>query len=129
MAAAWCFRDEATPATVALLDSLDRRSAWVPYLWHFEVANLLTQAERRRRITEQACAAFVDILKALPIETDFDAPARALGPVRGLARARNLTPYDAAYLDLAMRRLLPLATRDRDLQRVALSAGIALLQT
>ena len=129
MAAAWCFRDEATPATTALLESMDRRTTWVPGLWHFEVANLLTQAERRRRVTEQACAALIDILNALPIDTDLDPPARALGPIRNLARAHNLTPYDAAYLDLAMRRMLPLATRDRDLQRAATAAGIMLLQT
>lgn len=127
--AAWCFRDESTPATAALLESMDRRTAWVPCLWQFEVTNLLTQAERRRRVTEHACAAFIDILNALPIDTDLDGPARALGPIRNLARAHNLTLYDATYLDLAMRRMLPLATRDRDLQRAATAAGVTLLQT
>jgi predicted nucleic acid-binding protein len=118
-----------TPASTALLTSLDCRTAWVPGLCHFEVANLLTQAEHRSRMTEQTCAEFIDILSALPIETDLDAPPRALGPIRNLARAHNLTSYDAAYLDLAMRRMLPLATRDRDLQRAATAAGITLLQT
>ncbi|MBV8458304.1 MAG: type II toxin-antitoxin system VapC family toxin [Acetobacteraceae bacterium] len=126
---AWCFRDEATPATAALLESMDCRTAWVPGVWHFEVANLLTQAERRGRVTEQSCATFIDILNALPIEIDVDPYARALGPIRNLARVHNLMPYDAAYLDLALRRMLPLATRDRHLQRAATAAAIVLLQT
>jgi predicted nucleic acid-binding protein len=108
---------------------MDRRTSWVPYLWHFEVANLLTQAEWRARVTEPSCAAFIDVLNTLPVETDLDAPARALGPIQSLARAHNLTCFDAAYLDLAIRRMLPLATRDHDLQRAATAAGIALLQT
>lgn len=127
--AAWCFADEATARSAALLASMTHRTAAVPGLWHFETASLLLHAERRGRISEPDCAAFIDTLLRLPIETDAESEPRAHGPILTLARAHDLTPYDAAYLDLAIRRSLPLATRDQDLVRAARQCGVALIET
>jgi predicted nucleic acid-binding protein len=124
--AAWCFADEATPASEALRDSLAEKQAVVPTLWHAETANLLLTAERRQRITPDRCAELLELLGSLPIET-ADETGRMRGPVLRLARAHRLTTHDAIYLDLAMDRGLPLATRDGDLRRAARAVGIVLL--
>ncbi len=124
--AAWCFADEATPASEALRDSLAERQAVVPTLWHAESANLLLVAERRKRITPDRCAELLELLDNLSIET-IDETARIRGPVLRLARAHRLTTYDAIYLDLAMDRGLPLATRDGDLRRASRAVGVALI--
>jgi len=84
--------------------------------------NLLLVAERRHRITADTGAALLDLLGGLDIETDDD-PSRAQGPVLELARRYGLTAYDATYLDLAVRRRLPLATRDAALIRAARTLG------
>jgi predicted nucleic acid-binding protein len=109
--AAWCFADEATAASDALR------------------AGLIDQgAERRKRITPDRCAELLELLGELPIETD-DGTQRIRGPVVRLARTHRLTVYDAIYLELAIRRELPLATRDKDLRKAALSAGVPLIAT
>ncbi len=127
IAVAWCFEDEATPQTDALLDRLRDAGAAVPALWHLEVGNALLQAERRERIPTARVAAFVDLLAGLPIETDGDTATRALREVLALARAEKLTTYDASYLELAARRALPLATKDRALHQAAQRVGVPLL--
>jgi predicted nucleic acid-binding protein len=124
--AAWCFADEATPASDALRASLTERHATVPVLWHAESANLLLMAERRRRITPDRCEEMLGLLDSLPIET-VDRTSRVHGPVLRLARTYRLTTYDALYLDLAMDLGLPLATRDGDLRRAAHASGVALI--
>lgn len=126
--AAWCFRNEATEQSTALLKSLRIRQAVVPALWHVETANMLLQAERRRRVTEAECAAYVDLLGRLPIETDPDSARRAHGPILTLARSHHLTAYDASYLDVAIRRRIPLATRGQELRDAAIAIGVPLMQ-
>lgn len=126
--AAWCFADEATPASEALRDSLTEQDALVPTLWHAETTNLLLTAERRKRITPGRCTELLELLGSLPIVT-ADETDRIRGPVLRLARAHRLTACDAIYLDLAMDRGLPLATRDRDLQRAARAVAVALIDT
>ncbi len=126
---AWCFADEATAASAALLDRLRRDEAWVPALWHFEVANVLLAAERRGRITVTLIDRFLTILGRLAIRSDPELECRLHGPVLGLARRYKLTVYDAAYLDIAARRDLPLATRDKDLRRAARAAKVTLIDT
>jgi predicted nucleic acid-binding protein len=126
--AAWCFSDEATVASDALREGLSRRGAVVPVLWHAESANVLLVAERRKRITPDRCSELLELLGELPIETD-DGTERIRGSVFRLARAHRLTVYDAIYLELAIRRELPLATRDKDLRKAALSAGVPLIET
>ena len=126
--AAWCFQDEATEASRALHQSLPHRQVVVPLLWHAECANLLLTAERRNRVSVERSAELLDLLDALPIETD-DETAHIRGSVMRLARAQRLTVHDAIYLDLATRRGIALATRDNQLRRAAAAVNVALIET
>lgn len=122
---AWCFEDEVTPESEALLDRLSDEEAVVPALWTYEVSSVLLVAERRGRITEAQTARFLGVLGALPIIVD-PADPDPLELVH-LGRRHALSSYDAAYLSLAERRALPLATRDRDLTSACRVAGVELL--
>ena len=119
IALAWCFEDESTPAAWALLDRLRAAPGHVPALWTLEIGNILLGAERRRRITQARAVEFLGILGDLDIRVDPDSPGRAFRDLLPLARERDLTTYDAAYLELAMRLGLPLATKDGSLARAA----------
>jgi predicted nucleic acid-binding protein len=123
---AWLFRDEADAGTDALLDALRTHGARVPTLWWLEVVNVLVVAERKGRLTAADAARFVALLERLPITIDRSTPDRAANSVASLARAHRLSAYDAAYLDLALREGLPLATRDEALRQAAAALGIAL---
>lgn len=127
IAVAWLFDDETSPETDALLDRLKADGALVPGLWRLELGNALTQAERRNRIAAAQIAAYLDLLDRLPIVTDAETESRALREILTLARTENLTTYDAAYLELAMRRNVELATRDRALIRAARDIGVETL--
>ncbi|MBV9248480.1 MAG: type II toxin-antitoxin system VapC family toxin [Acetobacteraceae bacterium] len=126
--AAWCFSDEATPASTALQNSLTERTAIVPVLWHTESANLLILAERRGRISAAQCAELVERLEDLLIETDPET-AHVGGPIVRLARRYQLTIYDAVYLELAIRRGVELATRDQALIRAAQEEKVRIIPT
>jgi predicted nucleic acid-binding protein len=128
MAAAWCFADEASEAGWALLDRIADEGALVPSLWHLEMANLLTQAERRGRIDRATAGAMAETLMELPISVDTETPVRALGIIRHLAETEGLSSYDAAYLELAIRTALPLASRDRALLAAARRAGLKTIE-
>ncbi len=122
----WCFADEVTPATEAVLDLLgggDR--AVVPAIWPLEVANVLLVAERRGRLGEAQASRFLDLLQQLPIEVD-DHPVELAG-VLAAGRRHELSAYDASYLVLAERTGAALATLDRRLSRAANRAGLPLL--
>lgn len=122
---AWCFEDEATGATEAVLDRLKEDHALVPALWEFEVTNVLLVAERCRRITEFQSTRFLALLGQLPIHvTPYPPQAAAL---MGIGRRHQLSAYDSAYLELASREGVPLASEDAKLRRAAESAGIPLL--
>ena len=127
IAVTWCFEDEAAAETDALLDLTREEGAVVPGLFALEVANVLTQAERRGRMTAADLSARVVLLEALPIVVDDATASRALHETLALARAEELTTYDAAYLELAMRYGLPLATLDAALRRSAARLGVSLL--
>jgi len=126
VAATWLIDDEASARTGQLFDRLQGNGAVVPALWHLEVGNMLMQAERKGRITPAQIAHCVQLASQLPIVTEDDY-IRALHEVLNLARAENLTTYDAAYLELAMRRQLPLATLDQGLARAAGRHGVKVL--
>jgi predicted nucleic acid-binding protein len=123
----WCFTDEATPKTTKLLDQLADETALVPSLWFLEVTNVLAIAEKHKRITPAQTSEFLGVLDKLDIEIDGDSAGRAFVHYLPLCRKHKLTSYDVAYLDLAVRRGLPLATLDDDLRRSAKDLGIALL--
>ena len=127
VASAWLFEDEATAETDALLDQLANGAALVPLHWRLELGNVLVQAERRGRITPAQVAASVELVSRLPIEVDAETDTRSFREVLALARSTNLTTYDAAYLELALRRGLRLATQDRALVRAALGLKVTTL--
>jgi len=127
VALSWCFADEASPATDALLDSTRDHGALVPGLWFLELGNVLLQAERRGRISAADVAIRLDLISALPIYVDQNSAGRAWTDILDFARAQNLTVYDATYLELSHRRGLPLATRDRDLARAARDVNVIVL--
>lgn len=127
IAATWLFDDEATPATDALLHSLEQTRGVVPALWHFELTNMLVQAERRKRTGSDGATALLGFIDGLPIETDSELPGTRRRDVWVLARRHKLTSYDAAYLELAVRSGLPLATLDRQLADAASECGIPVL--
>lgn len=127
IALAWCFDDESTSETNALIDRLRDYGAYVPSLWHLELTNVLLQAERRSRISAADIAVRLRLLGDLPIDTDVETHLRAMRETLALARAERLTAYDAAYLELAMRRGLPLASRDGDLRAAAARLGVVVL--
>jgi predicted nucleic acid-binding protein len=127
IAAAWCFEDEAEPAVDALLDGLNAHGAVVPTLWPLEVANVLLQAERRGRITMTTVDGRLAAFEALPIRVDTTSWQSIGATVLALARLHGLTIYDAAYLELAARQRLPLATKDKALWRAAKAVGIVIL--
>jgi predicted nucleic acid-binding protein len=128
VALAWCFEDEATAATDALLKSLKEGSdAIVPAHWPMEITNGLLMAVRRGRISEDKARRFLDDLGALPIRMEADAIVPTCSSVFVLGQQHRLTAYDAAYLELAIRRNLSLATTDEALSRAAGKAGVMLV--
>lgn len=124
---AWCFEDEATPFTREILQRLADVDALVPLLWPLEVANVLALAERRGRITRAKATAFIELLGQLPIVPDEESAQRSWGSVIELCREQRLSAYDAAYLDVALRRDVPLATLDVELRAAAQRVGVTLV--
>lgn len=125
MTMAWCFEDEAQPRADAVLALLADREALVPGLWPLEVANVLAVCERRNRITAARIDEFVGMLGSLPIRIDGQTGRQGLDRTLALARAEQVTAYDAAYLELALREACPLATLDATMSRTAAKLGIA----
>ena len=124
-ALSWCFEDEASPESDALFERVRDQGAFVPGLWHLEVANVLLQAEKRGRIAAGDVAMRLELIAELPITTDNETTARAWREILALARAEGLTTYDASYLELAIRRGLPLQTKDEALIAAAERTGVS----
>ena len=129
IAIAWCFTDENDDYSQAVLDALASEPAFVPDLWRLEVANTLLVGERRKRSTQAETATWVGFLAALPITVDEETKAHAFTDTMHLARSHNLSTYDAAYLELAMRRGVPLATLVEKLKTAARAVGVPLYGT
>lgn len=123
---AWYFADESNEYADAIARSLTRSRPIVPGHFALEVANTLVMGERRNRSTEADAASFVGRLSSLKILIDEATAAQAWSATLPLARAHRLSAYDAAYLELALRRGLPLATLDEILRSAANAAGIGL---
>lgn len=122
--ASWCFSDESHPVAEAAFKAIAHETAIAPTLIWFELRNVLLMAERKNRLTEAQTALFLKYLEALPIDVDRDLDD---GLVLTLARTHRLTVYDAAYLALAQRKGLPLATLDKALITAAAAEKVSIL--
>lgn len=127
IALAWCFSDESTDFTRKLLAQLENDRALVPAIWPLEVGNILVMAERRKCISYAEMVQFLELLKMLHIETDADTTSKAFNEILSLAHSEKLTTYDAAYVELAMRHGLPLASKDIKLCTVAKQLGVHII--
>jgi len=110
----------------AVLKSLLEAEAVVPNLWHLEAANVLVEAERRGELKPGETERFLSQLENLPIQVDMVTAPQAFGRTLALARAFDISSYDASYLELAIRENLPLATLDRKLAKAATKADVGL---
>ena len=126
MALAWLFEDEQTDQVLATINHVYLGGASVPPLWRYEVANGLQMAIRRQRITPDYRTRCLDKIDELPITIDPDGVSEIWSTTIKLADLYRLTVYDAAYLELAQRRRLPLATLDAALSKAARESGVDL---
>jgi predicted nucleic acid-binding protein len=126
---AWLYRDEVSDGIRRIFDLISTDGAWVPSLWRLEVANGLQIGIRRQRIDASYRSAALADLSKYDIAIDQETDSFAWTTTLQLADRFGLTLYDAAYLELAQRRYLPLATLDRPLRAAATAAGVALLDT
>ena len=122
--ASLAFADQSSALSGALEIRLRSEEAFVPRIWWYEIRNLLLTNERRQRITENDSAEFLVLLSSLPISIDLMDEDRSILQV---ARRYRLSFYDAAYLALAQRKGIPLATLDKALQEAARKAAVPLL--
>lgn len=127
IALSWCFEDEHTPATLALLDRVTQEGALAPWLWPLEATNGLLMAERWGRTDAERRRRLIGFLHDLPVTLDADGVSHVWTATIRLAERFRLTVYDAVYLELAERRELPLATLDHDLRGAAARLGVPLL--
>jgi predicted nucleic acid-binding protein len=127
LALSWYFEDERTPAIDAVLDEVVASSAVVPLLWRMEVANGLQMAIRRKRIDRNFRDHAIRQLSLLPIAVDPETDTYVWTATLGLSDRFGLTIYDAAYLELAQRRNLPLASIDKALSTAGERLGLAIL--
>jgi predicted nucleic acid-binding protein len=127
VALTWCFEDERTLATTALLERLTESGAMAPVIWPLEALNSLLVAERRGRLNAEKRRVFGEFLRALPVKIDDETADRAWTTTAELAERFQLSSYDAAYLELAQRHDLPLASLDRNLRNAGAALGLAVL--
>jgi predicted nucleic acid-binding protein len=128
VALAWCFPDEASDYADGALLALEDRTAMVPAIWSLEIANALLVGERRKRIRQPEVRRFVELLKSLSIVEGGQPFADTVSNILPLALEHDLSAYDAAYLDVAVRHGVPLATLDAALQKAARAAGVKILK-
>jgi predicted nucleic acid-binding protein len=124
---AWCFGSQSDDYCKRVLDALAGSRAVAPDIWILEILNTLMVAERKRRLRAEQSDAFLETLWRLPIDVESAASKTSWSSeVMLLARANGLSSYDGAYLELASRKSLPLATRDAALRRAANRSGVQL---
>jgi predicted nucleic acid-binding protein len=130
IAFSWCFPGdptEDTPYSRRILQKLATDDAVVPAIWGFEIANVIFVASnKRKRISQREIDEYLQLLKALPIQCEVNELWTNVA-LESQARKWNISAYDAAYVDLALRRNLPLATADDGLKKVAQAEGIQML--
>jgi predicted nucleic acid-binding protein len=130
VAISWCFPGdpaEDTPYSRRILKELVANDAIFPEIRAFEIANnIFVSYSKRKRISERQIAEYLSLLRALPIRLESQS-LWANVDLESLARRQNVAAYDAAYLDLALRTGLALATSDEPLRRAAIAQGITVL--
>ena len=124
----WCFQDEMVPYAEAVLDSLAEAVAVVPAIWPLEVINVLLVAERNGRLHEADSVRFVSLIGQLPIMVDRSWTERLMRDLLAIGRIHNLSSYDTAYLELAMRQGLPIASLDKRLHQAARRIDLPILE-
>jgi predicted nucleic acid-binding protein len=134
VALGWLLEDASSanqPYSQLVFDQLEQSvsHAFVSGVWPFEIANGIANGERRGRVDENRSQRFLRALAAAPIEVDNESAARAQTETLNLARRYRLSAYDASYLELALRRSLPIATLDADLLVAANLAGVTTFMT
>ena len=129
MTLAWCFEEETTPSSRALLNGMlqEEYDIVVPSLWPYEVANGLQMAVRRGRISAGQSHTLLDLVTAFPVELIELHTGLLFGAVYELAVQERLTVYDASYLFLAVQEKLPLVSLDRSLSAAARRQGVDVL--
>jgi len=127
VAIAWAYSTEITQSVRDVFERVKARGAWVPAIWRLEVANVLELNVRRGRSTEEFRDSTLNAFASFPIQTDPETSRQAWGATVRLMTKYQLTSYDAAYLELALRRSLPLATLDEDLQAACAEEKVVLL--
>lgn len=124
----WCFENAAHPYADGILNRLAAgEDALVPVLWFYEASAVLAREQNRGTIAASKADQFIAELKTLRIAADAESAARVFDDVHRLALDHRLTSYDAAYLELALRHGLPLATLDDELIRASEAAGVTVL--
>ena len=130
LAMAWGLPDETASRAENFFERItDKDELWVPALWWYEISNALVVAQRRKRVSEAESLRFIELLRGLPLETDFSSGTEVVWRYRTLAQEHALSAYDAAYLELAGRRELALASLDGPLVHAARKAGVRVLET
>ena len=125
---AWVYQGQATPETEQLLNEVAAgATVIVPALWFLEMSNVLLMAQRRHRLTAAQRKAAMEKLTAMQLTVDEEGTRNAFGKTSELAEKHGLTIYDATYLELALRRSLPLASRDEALKIAAKQCGLKTL--
>lgn len=122
VSAAWFLPDEATAFTEATLQATSLGEVWVPALWLLEIGNLMLSAQRRKRITDAKRRELIAAASALRLRVDREPVS--MPELDALAARHGLSAYDASYLELALRRGLPLATQDKALLAAMAVAGV-----
>ncbi len=127
LALGWYLKDEEDRAyNLSVLAGLRENEALVPFLWLYEVSNGLVMANRRKRVSMEELEEIMGSIRALPITVDPPNTTTVL-ELPALALKHQLTVYDTAYLELAIRYKLPIATRDNALKRAMTSCGIEIV--
>ena len=124
----WCFKDETSSYADAVLNKLEFSTAFAPSIWPLEVGNVLLVAERNKRLRQADSIRFIALLSELPIIVEPESPDRMMNEIVSIARAYDLSTYDASYLDLAMRKGIPIATLDKGLLSAAKKSNVPVIK-
>jgi len=120
---AFLLADETSPVAEEAMRVAEAEGAVAPVIWWYEIRNALVVSQRRRRLSKSEADTLLEAIVRLRIEIDRDTPETIVH----LARKRAITIYDAAYLELALRREHLLATLDADLARAATAEGVGIV--